>query len=171
MEQANQQDFKQIYSAEHRILRVRFLMVLSALFMVLMAYVSLDLIGLFETHIQSNGEPISTTEIVALLVVSLGFGLAFLIGMHIYSRCYVVRMFVSDSGDSVYETLGWFTRVSWFVSEDEEQACRFHRGKTQGIYNPQADITVMAVDAPYYSQHVKSRWLPFVIDDAGIFIR
>jgi hypothetical protein len=169
--QADQQEFKQIYSAEHRILRVRLLMFLSVLFLGLMSYLSRDLIGMFETHVQSNGEPISTTEIVSLLIICQGFGWVFLVGMHLYGRCYVVRMFVCEAGDSVYETLGWATRISWFVSQDEEQACRFHRGKTRGIYNPQTDLTVMAVDAPYYTQRVKSRKLPFIVDDAGVFTR
>jgi len=164
-------DFNVSYSAEHRLLRVRFLMYLSALALVGTIFPTMSLIEAFETGVEPNGEAISRGEVAALLVICQLAAWAFFVGMHIYGRCYVLRIFTSaERPESVYETVGWIGRVPWVVGEDDKQACRFHAGKTRGFYSASAGVTVMSVDAPYHTQRIKSRRLPFIIDGSGFFL-
>jgi hypothetical protein len=82
----------------------------------------------------------------------------------------VVRIFAAPDGpEQIYETVGWLGRVPWFLGEDERLSCRFQRGKTRGFYSANTEITVMSVDGPYYTQRVRSRRLPFIIDGNGTF--
>ena len=162
--------FSTTFSAEHRIWRVRFVMYMSLLFFCLMQLLSCRLLPSWNSGVEANGEAISRLEVFALLAICQLSAWGFLVGMHVYGRCYVVLIYRSCAGaDKVYETIGWLTRQRWFVTADDQQACKFHRGKTQGHYDAKTGITLMAVDAPYYSQKVAGRRLPFILDYDGIF--
>ncbi len=145
-------------------------MYLSVVFFVVMQVLSYELLPGWTSGIQSNGEAISKMEVAALLALCQVVAWSFLIGMHLYGRCYVVRVFISDGSDNkLYETIGWLTRRQWFVSGDEERACQFNEGKTAGHYDAKTGLTLMEVNAPYYSQRVSNRRLPFILDYDGYF--
>jgi hypothetical protein len=82
--------------------------------------------------------------VIALMAICQAFGWAFLAGMHLYGRCYVISIYRSiDGASQIYDTVGWVRPVPWFVTEDGEESTRFHRGRNRGFCSANLDLAVL----------------------------
>lgn len=168
---SNPSQYQQYYSSEHRILRVRFLMLLAVLFWLVMQFASATLLPSLTSGVEPNGEAISAVEVVALIVIAQGVGWGALLGVHLYGRCYVVAKYrpKEAAGHHIYETLGWVNRIHYYVDPMSDASVRFHEGRIEGVYDAKSGINLMTVDAPYCSETLSGKRLPFIVDAAGFY--
>lgn len=131
-----------------------------------MSYLFLSLIW----NMPPLGEDPTATEAeqLALIIIVILISIAFPLGMHIYGRCYVARV-ISNQDESVsfYDTISWLGYKRWKILKDEQGEEVYHKGYSKGFYSASLDITKMEINAPYTSQQVSSRKLPFIFDDVG----
>ena len=113
-------------------------------------------------------ETVSRAEEIGLIIFVIAISIAFPLGMHIYATCYVARVIANeDESISFYDTIGWIGFRRWTISKDEKGREAHHKGFSKGFYSASADIAKMEVNAPYTSQKVKQRKLPFILDHVG----
>ena len=116
------------------------------------------------------GEDPTATEVeqIALIIIVVIISIAFPLGMHLYGTCYVARVISNeDESISYYDTIGWIGYRRWTILKDEKGNEQHHKGYTKGFYSANLGLNRMEVNAPYTSQQVSIRKLPFIFDDVG----
>lgn len=109
--------------------------------------------------------------VLAPLAVRLAFGggvaalgAAFVAGMWIYGRCYVMAAAVDETRGVLDVTLaGLLVSSRLEVPLDAVEGSTYHAGRSRT-----GDVTV---NAPWVSVRLRGRWLPLIIDTQGELIR
>lgn len=107
------------------------------------------------------GERLGMALFLALLAV------AFPVAMEVYARCYAVRVEVTRDGAwRRYTTLRWWGERREWVREEAHGTLTWHEGRFH-LRDSTGRFASPAVDAPYSTQRVRRRRLPFILDEQG----
>jgi len=155
------------FEAGHRVWRVRLIMLLSLL------WASGGLWAAYATYVHvvgAGGEPVALAERLGLTLFIALVAIALPVAMDIYARCYVVRAAASPDGQwHCYTTLRWWGERREMIRQDAFGKATCHEGKFH-LRDSSGQIVTPRVDAPYRSQRVRQRRLPYILDDRGFYL-
>jgi hypothetical protein len=155
------------FEAGHRVWRVRLIMLLSLL------WAGGGLWAAYATYVHvvgAGGEPVALAERLGLTLFIALVAIAFPVAMDIYARCYVVRAAASPDGQwHCYTTLRWWGERREMIHKDALGKNTYHEGKFH-LRDSSGLIVTPRVEAPYRSQRVRRRRLPYILDDRGFYL-
>ena len=159
-------EFRPTFEAGHRVLRVRFVMVLSLIWGIgglWAAYAS------FVHMVDESGGPGAFGDRLGMALFIAIIAIVFPLGMDIYARCYVVRMESSvDRHWRRYTTLAWWGERTELIRREALGKRVHHAGKWR-VRDSTGQIVTPIVNAPYQSQRIRQRRLPYILDDQGFY--
>lgn len=155
------------FEAGHRVWRVRLVMLLSLL------WAGGGLWAAYASYVYTVGAEGESVALAERLGLSLFIGLvaiAFPVAMDIYARCYVVRAAATPDGQwHCYTTLRWWGECREMIHQDAFGKNTYHTGRFH-LRDSGGLIVTPRVEAPYRSQRVRRRRLPYILDDQGIYL-
>lgn len=124
----------------------------------------------FVHMVDNAGGPATLAERLGMALFLVVLSAAFPIAMELYARSYVVRVEVTaDSAWRRYTTVRWWGERREWVREDAHGRLTWHEGRFH-LRDSTGRFASPRVDAPYSTQSVRRRRLPYILDEQGLWL-
>jgi hypothetical protein len=151
-----------LYKAGPQLLKVRFIIYLSILCALGSVWWGIDLAQHYGLNPGDGGVLAPSGVRLAWAVGVIVPGIAFVVGMWLYSRRYVARL-EYDEQTSLYTVHHvWFFGTAKMVFHKEDiHGSRYHEGRLR------AEVKV---NAPWWTIHINGRQSPLILDAQGVMV-